>query len=391
MAFIVKIMNSQRMGTLVSFIVLVLLCSFFAYAALNICPKCGYENENEVSVCTHCKNAIPGRVKAAGPSGEKSDGDVSSEDFVGAELVVDEVRKGREYFEKKQYEVARLFFRNAMALDALSTPSEDKNRSDKILSYINKSEQAGRVVERKCRRCDGTGKQPVKFQQLGNTSETKGMGKPIKVSSPSGRECERCSGTGVYKSMGTIDEMKFKIGQASSTYNDLQKARKYQPIGNAWVPADLAESITIKQRVLLMRTVVSPCEYCAGFGKIDCRKCKGEGRIECTASGCVKGKVPLEDDDKRIKRMQGDGSKNCPECNGHGTVVCETCKGEGTVLCTRCDGSGERPLCTKCSGQGFAACRKCKGAGTYKGEPCANCGGDGSEMCSSCRGEGRKQ
>lgn len=362
----------------------------FNVLALNICGKCGYENEETSPLCTHCSAKLA--VKKTVESQPTASSNFS--DYIDSAIVSDEVKAGHDQYERGKYELARLFYANAAALEALADPADENNRSEKILGLIKKSEHAARVITKKCHHCDGTGKGVVKFESLssaGGSAQSGGRGKSTKIPQAPGKVCERCKGLGTVKVTGTINEMKYKIGQALSEYREIQQSRKFIPMGNAWIPPALEGELKIQQKAALMRAVPSKCDYCAGFGKIDCSKCKGEGRLPCTNSYCQKGKVPIADDDRKIVKMNMKQYKVCPECNGRGSIECSACKGDGAILCSRCGGTGESEMCSKCFGKGYSECRRCKGLGEYKGASCAECGGGGFGLCTSCKGEGRKQ
>lgn len=382
----------RYLPTVLLWVPIVLLAVVCPVTALNICNKCGYENAENACKCSHCGAVLKENKGAADIQASTVPEETRQGDFIfPAGVVAEEISKGRELYQKQKYELSRLFFRNALAMEGIADADDGAERSAKILAMVKQSETAARVITKKCPRCDGTGRGIVKFETLGSSGQS-GRHKPLggwrrKVP---GKTCQRCNGTGTIKTTGTVADMKYKTGQALSDYREMQRSRKYVPVGNAWVPADIEPDLGVRQKAMLMRATASPCEECAGFGKVDCRKCDGEGRIKCTNKDCHKGRVPLEEDDKKVKRLQSDNKKICPVCHGRGTLRCEECDGEGAVLCPRCDGTGEQDICRKCSGQGYVECRRCKGTGRYKDGVCASCGGEGVELCSSCGGDGRK-
>lgn len=370
----------------------VFLSCFCVLGELNICHKCGYENAEWADKCIHCSVRLSVKGEEALEDETVSESSFD-QGFLSAEIVSKEVAEGQKYQEKKDYELARLFFRNALAMEGLTNPEDGEKRAERLIGMIRQSEKASRTVTKECPRCGGTGAGAVKLDSL-ETTRGRG-GKPLGASKvvlnvPS-QKCKRCDGTGNVSVTGTIDDLKYQAGKAESSYRRLQQARKYEPVGNAWVPKSVADELDVKQRATLMRGVVSPCSACGGVGRLDCRKCKGDGRIPCGNNDCKNGKVPLAKDDKVMKRMQGDLTKKCSECNGRGTIPCRSCDEEGTILCSRCGGSGECAVCDKCNGRGYVDCSKCSGTAEYRGESCKYCAGTGVVLCSSCGGEGHKE
>ncbi|OVE75389.1 hypothetical protein BVX97_04785 [bacterium E08(2017)] len=310
-----------------------------------------------------------------------------------AAIVKAEVELARKYFEKGNYEAARLFFRNALAIEGLADDDASSKRANHLLNMIKRSEKSARTVQKQCPRCGGSGKQEVKLSALeGASSEKKGfMGAKNSSKKVPGKTCDRCRGNGKVSGIGKMIDLKFQAAREDKAFREHQQARKYEPVGNAWVPQDLVNSLDVKEKAKLMRGVVTPCSKCAGFGRIDCKDCKGEGRVKCDNRECINGRVPLEDGDSTVTRMQGKASKRCRECLGRGSLLCEDCDGDATVLCKYCEGSGESEKCRKCSGRGYIECRRCGGSMEYKGKECTYCRTEGVSICTSCNGEGHKQ
>lgn len=360
------------------------MCSLFSLGALNICKKCGYENGESVSVCTHCEAVI--FIVPEKTDSEPNLDDADKAFHFSASVISEEVALGRTYTEKEQYELARLFYQNALAMNALGDTSDEGKSAKRLINLIKEVERAAMIVKRKCHRCGGTGKHRVKLDSMNSSKKSQfGSG------GLSGTKCSKCEGVGTVSGGGTIEGLKFIKGQAESAYRKLQQARKYEPMGGAWIPLDAVSQLDVRQRATLMRGVPMTCRTCNGFGRVDCRSCDGAGWTECRNKDCNKGKVPLEKDDTRVRRLSGEILKKCRECNGRGGNPCDVCKEAGSVLCSRCDGSGAANECTKCGSRGYLECKKCGGTKEYRGDPCLSCRGEGVSLCSSCNGEGQKK
>jgi hypothetical protein len=368
----------------------VFFSALYVFAALNICKKCGYENEERVPKCTHCSAdlPVPPEVKEV----ERQDNDLEEDiDYLSVDIVSAEVHEGRKYQAKKSHELARLFFRNALAVEGLTDPIDGSKRSEKLLKLIRESERASRTITKTCRRCNGGGRASIKLGVLDGANRPmaeRSFGKNSPIKTTSSQKCKKCNGLGNVRASGSISDLKYQAGKATSVFRELQQSRKYEPIGNAWVPKHVADKLDIRARATLMRAVASPCPTCSGLGRLDCRTCKGVGRLDCGNRGCVKGRVEVDDSDKRTRRLSGAMTKQCGECRGRGSQECRACAEEGTILCSKCDGSGESELCDKCSGRGYLECSKCRGR-TGPGVVCKYCVGEKVVLCKSCKGAGR--
>ena len=117
-------------------------------------------------------------------------------------------------------------------------------------------------------------------------------------------------------------------------------------------------------------TAVTPCEACAGRGKVhsstECPTCVGKGTVTCsTCDGRGFNLIP--------------GSPPCTTCGGSGGLVqegrrvgCSTCGGNG-----KGKGSVIKQTCVLCA-NGRAPCRECTGGRIKLTKDCPECRGLGS-------------
>ena len=372
-----------RKGLPVAGLAVLLLGTWLAVADITVCPKCGYENDSTRTECLHCRAALPAptpQTKPTAVAGEQrlKDGKI---EFLGGPTVEAEIAEGRQAFKDGDAELARLFLRNASALELLTDTKVENKRAADIAELLGKCDTAARAVRARCPDCNGTGKASMKATSL------KGDTVSLDVA---GKSCAKCGGSGFVYTPGTVDEQKFALGRALNRFATRQQIRKYVAVGGAWVPPDVADKLTVRQTVRLKMAMAAPCEACAGIGRVSCRSCSGTGLIKCTNRGCEAGKVTVTEGGqlggKKVKRLD-----KCPVCNGTGSVVCTRCTGTGSLVCTRCNGNGERGLCRSCGGQGFIDCRRCHGTGQYKGEPCTACHGEAVAECTNCNGDGKER
>jgi hypothetical protein len=214
----------------------------------------------------------------------------------------------------------------------------------------------------------------------GKTTEVEGAAKRCKV----------CDGKGKMTVPLATSDRRLVLAQATSQYVDLQRARRYVPVGNAWVPLYLEGRLTVKQVALIKRAAAAPCGGCLGLGRQACKYCSGYGSVRCTNSRCIKGHVREQEKGTLVK---GSITKTvrCPVCRGAGKLTCATCQGKGQLLCADCGGTGDRPVCARCDGSGMFACARCGGEGTISGKICTVCAGRKAVLCDVCKGDGRKK
>lgn len=388
----------QRSPVLIALFLCAALFVPAALAELLLCPECGYENPDGSRACTHCRAALPDRgreqTEAAGSdaaegedrrpeetAGEHETDLLSEEGFLSLRVVRDEVREAGRYQEQGEYEVARLFYRNASALNLLTDPGSGGRLSSSLVEAIRRCETPGGRAARKCPQCDGTGKRMMM------TTSTTGE---VEYREVYGQHCPRCRGAGTVLKPATCSERLYRRGRAVNTVKLLQQARKFVPVGEAWVPAELESRLTLQQEVTLRRALAAPCAECGGLGRTDCRHCEGTAAAACPNGDCVNGKVEVTATD-RLVRTALTRLEKCEVCDGKAEVACDKCGGKGSFVCRKCNGSGEREACGKCGGRGLSSCGRCKGTGSYRDDICPYCKGAGETLCTSCNGDGRRQ
>ena len=373
-----------------------LLCG--VAAAITICGSCGYESGNEARFCSHCggklqSGSVTPRPLVGGAKPEKSDQKVEPERpktdpnaLISPEAVTEDMRTARVQLEAERVALARLFARNALALNLLAGEDPGEVRSKAILKFLDQCDRLSGLVRRKCTGCDGTGRAVMRAYSLdGSTTDL----------SVTGRMCEHCKGIGIVRGRETVDERKYRQGQAGDKYLTTQQSRGRLPVGAAWAPAASVEKLGVKESVMLKRAIPPACSRCFGVGRDDCSDCRGTGKVKCEGDDCEQGWVERESLGGRIGGYRTDGKSihkvRCEVCKGSGLGRCEDCSSTGTFLCKTCNGEGFAKQCSKCGGAGLSACRRCSGSRTYRGEECTYCRGEGVAECSSCGGTGRKR
>ncbi|MFU8781099.1 MAG: hypothetical protein ACNA71_08775, partial [Kiritimatiellia bacterium] len=366
----------------------VVFSAVVAFGQLLICQRCGHENDGGAIVCVHCSTRFPGvdqpEPRPAAAVEERQDG------YIAGQWVADELAEGRKYEQNQAYELARLFFLNALALEGVTHPAGHESRTGQLLQLVQVAEAAARSVRKTCPRCAGSGQQQVHFEGLGasNRGSSGDFGRAVSGAGASQTACKRCEGVGTVVAVATIDDMKLVRGRAASAYRQYQQARRYAPLGGAWIPPGLVDTLTVRQKATIMRSVVLACNACGGYGRSDCKSCGGQGRIEC--KDCDHGRVPFERGDSRVHRIGAEVTKACDACHGTGTLPCKTCAEAGTSVCRSCNGTGEARDCRTCSTRGYVLCRRCRGTQLYRGEACPACKGEGYTLCASCGGSARR-
>jgi len=357
-----------------------------AVAQLHVCPKCGYENAQGVLSCTHCQARFPGQDSAVTGGVREIVG--PGTDVIAAEYIVAEMAEGQKCFAAGKYELARLFFLNALALEGVSNPQDHENRSTQLLQLVAAAGAAALQVQKRCPRCGGSGQQPVDFEGLQSGASDGTLGSGQSFSTGSGVACRKCDGTGTVLAAGTIADLKYVRGVALAEFRQYQQARRYEPLGAVWIPPHLVGGLSVRQRATVLRAIALPCEVCGGYGRTDCRHCEGRGRIDC--KNCTAGRVAETASGDGVRRLGAGRLRACEICGGSGTLPCRECNEEGTLVCARCDGSGAAEVCRSCGARGYVTCRRCKGSKVYRGAPCPHCDGEGDTLCSSCNGHGRR-
>ncbi len=359
--------------------------------AVSICGSCGYENGDDARFCSHCGGGI-GKEQGERKPEASAQADAPVQNVVSAgaiaiESVKAEMREAQKYAKRGHVELGDLFARNAFALNMLAGTDHGKRRSKAMIKFFKLCEVKAKSGRRDCPECRGSGKAVMSAHTLGDRT--------IKFEA-AGMRCKRCGGSGKISGKLTMDERKYRIGTAIEEYRTLQNSRGMVPEGLVWLPAESADGLDVRQRVVLKRALPPVCSHCMGLGRIDCSTCKGDGVVECRAKDCRNGYVESESD---VNRLGGSSFRSeragvrakCAECGGSGVISCKKCSGVGSFLCKYCNGSGRAEICEKCRGKGLVLCRRCGGSGVYRDKACPYCREAGSIECSSCGGTGRRQ
>jgi hypothetical protein len=344
----------QRLSSLFGVLVVggLLVFSALSSSALVVCESCGYANATTAALCMQCKSTMPVSREAEreAPSG----GNAVPDDLATADMT-----EARRLLESGDHETARLFGRNALALN-LVTPegAERDTRAAWISALVQRCDAHEPVLQEVCSLCGG--------------------GRSV---------CRRCGGDGRIQRRLTINERKHERGQALQRYRALQQGQLRVPVGNAWVPASLADSLSKGNSTAMRRACAPGCKRCTGFGHTDCSTCRGLGGVACRESGCERGGVKGQ-----LDGLGGSSGltyeSSCKACRGLAVVACTQCAGVGRVLCQACNGSGLPDTCSRCGGDGLSDCSRCRGSGKYRGEACTVCKGDGTDLCRPCNGSG---
>ncbi len=363
-------------------IVAALFCGSFLLMGFRVCPKCGFENEDDRKACVHCEAQLQDTAGPAEKTVPVASNSLLIVDGLNEDIIAEDVRLGVEQLDKGNTDLARLFLKNASGLNMLIESQDESSMSAKIVELLGKCAQAGRKVERKCLKCDGTGAGVVKSTMLNN--EVKYRSVPDKL-------CSDCGGSGKVMMPAVVNDQKYIIGQAMKQYAVLRQAMGFVRVGEAWIPAGLDGKLTGRQTAVLKQATAMPCSACMGVGREDCGECNGTGSVKCGNKGCVNGMVEEKISNRLSKTSNATRKVKCAFCGGSSLVMCVDCNGIGSKVCRKCNGTGERAVCTKCGGKGVTSCTHCGGAGTYKGGLCVKCRGEGDAVCSSCMGDGRKR
>lgn len=344
--------------------------------ALRICGKCGHETAGSDTVCAHCGAELPAIVTNDVATAAVQTAELPAK--VEPSVVLEEVNLGRAALEKGRVDMAKLYFRNALALDLLAGKTQDL--SEKIGTLIQQCKVGRGTVRIRCAACDGTGRR---------TARSTSMAGKETGSSTGGTPCTQCGGTGHQTRPGAVSDRKYTVGQALSDFRTAQQSRHYVSVGMAWLPQGVEQSLDVKTRAAVMRSVAAPCAQCLGLGLADCQTCSGMGRVKCSNRSCAGGMVTVKAESRLGRDLER--QERCKICSGAGVIPCEKCRGTGAVLCRSCNGTGERAQCSRCGGEGIAQCQRCAGAGRVGDAVCKSCGGKGDLLCVSCQGDGRKR
>jgi hypothetical protein len=370
-----------------SLYVVALVWAFSAIAALFVCPQCGYENPDSAEVCVHCGAALPAHPAAVETIKQTNTGPAAIVDnrwHMPANIVEKEIKLAMDNVKAGDVVVARLLFKNAMALDRITDPAVETNRAQRILEAIQKCDIEACNVMGKCPLCGGTGNKTVVILSM--------EGLPM-AENLSTKSCAMCGGSGTVRKYADQDELKPVLGLGAGRYRMLQQTRKYVTVGNAWLPMSIEDKLSIHQIALLKSASAPPCDGCLGFCFVACPTCQGVAKAKC--SNCVNGMMKVKTADGKYVTKKKNGAeqnvlKKCTTCGGSTMIACDKCSSTGEVMCNRCNGTGERPECKACDGKGLQPCKKCLGTGKLKEAVCPFCHGEGEILCPSCNGEGKK-
>lgn len=365
-----------------------------AVRALTVCPQCAHEQADSANFCTHCgaalRTGVGTGVQAAASAatappavggGDPGNAPAASDaDALVAQVLVEDVKLGRELVAAGRPEVARAVFGNALAVSAVSPTAMTPAQGEQLMGEVRRCEQLLTQASVACAACEGTGKRALRLDSL--TGDAGSV-------AATGQNCITCRGTGQTQRTRSADDLKFVLGQARQQADLALRSRSRVPVGGAWIPAALRTLLTDETETRLRHAAAAPCDACQGIGRTDCAACGNTGFVACKAKGCAQGWVVKDalnklDNVTALKRRE-----RCAQCGGSARVACAACHGVGAVTCKTCSGSGKRAVCTACGGNGTGTCRACRGEGKKRdGTPCGECGGDGVALCPTCRGDG---
>ena len=362
-----------------------------AWAAIVTCPKCGYEQKENATVCDHCQAPLAPTSAAEAPAAAPASPGVPEARALAAEELVtarQQVKTGSRW-------TALMHLRNQSALAALAgeTDAQQAAEAASLQADIKKALETG---ESQCLTCKGTGKKSI---------EAHTMGGRVITMTPYGAVCPMCGGDGRMSTVKSLPELGYERAQALRTYETQQKSKGWVAFGDAWLPQELIASLSLRDQATVRRVAGRTCSTCFGFGIESCTKCRGAGMLPCSNDSCKGGTAQCEVCEGTGKTKKtgksnttsvsgacracaGTGRNTCSICQGAGKLVCEECEGKGGTACTKCKGTGQSPLCLKCTGVGVSACNKCGGTGKFKGVDCTYCGAKGEMTCKTCNGTG---
>ena len=362
-------------------IVLCLLAGWVRAAELVICRKCGHEGDGGTAACAHCGAALPA-ARPVEPAPAATNEPVA--DPVSA-LAAETVRVDRKLaaeFAAERPALSYALRENAIAASRLvrREGAAADAAGARLAAEIEQARLALTQAARTCPSCNGAGKRAIQFQQLNADKSTQSAG---------GLACLTCEGRGVIRAGRSADELRVLIAQGRRDYDVRMQAMGRVSCGRAWLPADLATRLTVRQQALVRTACPTPCKDCMGLGVQDCGRCKGATRLKCTGEGCQNGLVVRKESNTLSSKVTLNRRETCAVCNGSGFMACPDCRGAGTVPCRTCLGTGRNQPCTDCGGQGWTPCNRCRGAGKQAdGSACPDCQGQNDRLCARCRGEG---
>ena len=361
------------------FMVVAFVCNLVY--ALTICSKCGHEMDDGAERCGHCKAVVVKKERAPEPE----------------PVVIDEgagVSEMAEGYVRKQYQLAQkyqdkpglafAYYQNTFAVLRLLEADERSGRIGKaVMKNMSQSRNALMIGSVPCRVCKGSGKYKIDLGKVDGSKNVKFV---------DGIKCKRCKGLGYRREHLSVDRIKMNVLKGRQFFEQQRVVAGDRRLGRAYVSAELFEKLDLRQRVLVMTGMPSPCKDCQYTGLEVCGGCKGTKWEECPSDNCNNGVVESSSRSSQSymkkKRLNGEMLEQCGRCQGWGEIPCLICQGKGCVICEECGGTGEAPRCKRCSGIGLVTCSKCNGTGKYKDEECSKCAGAGEFLCTSCKGEG---
>ena len=374
-----------------------------------ICPSCGREASTEdAKVCGHCQTAYPRQKAEAAPApvqpaAEPKEPAGEGDAFTAVKAEMDMARKLAPGGKGSRPNTAFFHYRNALALAPLARLGDPAMR-DTIASSVRTTLEAVTHFSEKCPACKGARDFIQKAPDIGQNSGRIGVRDWLKKKVP----CPLCNAQGYIPGFRNYASATRFLAEGRREFDTAHQAAGDRKVGYAWVPAEMAEKMDVRERALVASGYGAPCPKCGWTGLEPCQTCKGEGVVKCKATGCKDGFV-----EKTTQNVLGGGSVGrnrggqqqkqnkevspCDTCHGTSLVMCEACAGARLQPCRRCNGEGLSPLCARCNGTGLMNCRKCSGTGRYrtpgaKGgeEDCPECRGIGEVNCQGCNGIGRR-
>ena len=377
-----------------SLLLVVLLAAVGAIeAALLSCPKCGYEQAEGATKCSHCGAVIVAvtvitNPPVATPAETRTPWSGAAEgDFHLAKAAASQNRIWLAWF----------YARNAIALNTLAGETKAVRETD-LVKALEQLERTLRSTEIKCPACDGTGRRETKIKMSDGRLQTINANSLL---------CLRCGGSGLLPAVRMPDVLNHQRAQVARDYEARQQDRNWTPLAGVWLPPELAAGLTLSNRVAVLHALGSACLNCAGMGILACAKCEGAGYIKCPNGDCLMGTTTCPDcggtgspkktdqGNRNVlistycKTCQATGRIICKTCRGKASLSCSTCQGKTALVCKACSGTGQNPECVKCRGSGLIACTHCKGTGKYRDATCPDCQGQGNALCTTCQGVGK--
>ncbi len=202
-----------------------------------------------------------------------------------------------------------------------------------------------------CLKCNGKGQVTYLFKKGESMQLTKRTSKKIEDNLLR-RKCPTCNGFRSVMRMPTTLEMLTLTKEVFNTYRQEQLSKGMLPIGEAFLPKEAYDALSIEARADIARRYPPMCKKCWGLGFTPCRRCDGRG-------------MRIETKNKEKEVLLDDALMPCADCETKGKQECKTCNGAGVP-----------PLCKRCQGIGYMS-------RTKKGQT-------NSELCKSCNGSGRR-